>query len=59
MKTVWALMDNRRGSVGQAKGVLSALKELAPNEYQIVEKIWFIIAGPDYRIGYAVALYWD
>lgn len=38
MKTVWALMDNRRGSVGQAKGVLSALKELAPNEYQIVEK---------------------
>jgi mitochondrial fission protein ELM1 len=38
IKTIWALMDNRRGSVGQAKGVLNALKELAPTQYTIIEK---------------------
>lgn len=33
-KTIWALFDNRMGSVGQAKGVLQALGD----EYDIVEK---------------------
>lgn len=38
VKIIWALMDNRRGSVGQAKGVLKALMNSAPDQYQIVEK---------------------
>ena len=35
VKTIWALMDNRRGSVGQAKGILNALNE---KEFKIIEK---------------------
>ncbi|MBR3677150.1 MAG: mitochondrial fission ELM1 family protein [Alphaproteobacteria bacterium] len=35
VKTIWSLMDDRRGSVGQAKGVLNALN---PQEFEIVEK---------------------
>ena len=33
-KTIWAILDNRRGSVGQAKGVIEALS----NDFQIIEK---------------------
>ncbi len=35
VKTVWSLMDNRRGSVNQALGVLKALN---PSHFEIVEK---------------------
>ena len=35
VKTIWALMDNRRGSVSQAKGILNALN---PAEFNVVEK---------------------
>ena len=35
VKTIWALLDNRRGSVNQAKGVLNALN---PQQYKIIEK---------------------
>lgn len=35
VKTIWSLMDNRRGSVGQAKGVLDALDA---SLFEIVEK---------------------
>lgn len=34
-KIIWALLDNRRGSVGQARGVLDAL---AADRYTVVEK---------------------
>ena len=34
-KTIWALLDDRRGSVGQAKGVLQALDK---SQFEIVEK---------------------
>ena len=33
-KILWALMDNRRGSVGQAKGVIDAL----PKNIKVMEK---------------------
>ena len=35
VKTVWSLMDNRRGSVNQALGVLKALN---PSQFDIIEK---------------------
>lgn len=35
MKTIWSLMDDRRGSVGQARGVLKALDS---EKFTIVEK---------------------
>ena len=35
IKTIWSLMDNRRGSVNQAKGVLEALN---PSLFAIIEK---------------------
>lgn len=34
-KIVWALLDDRMGSIGQAKGVMQALD---PNEFEIIEK---------------------
>lgn len=34
-KVVWFLMDNRMGSVGQAKGIIQALDR---NEFEIIEK---------------------
>lgn len=34
-KTVWFLLDNRMGSVGQAKGIMQALD---PEKYEIIEK---------------------
>ncbi len=33
-KILWALMDNRRGSVGQAQGIINAL----PENFEVVEK---------------------
>ena len=33
-KTIWAILDNRRGSVGQAMGVLGLLSD----EFQVIEK---------------------
>ena len=35
VKTIWALMDDRRGSVGQAKGILNALDT---QKFKIIEK---------------------
>ncbi len=35
VKTIWALMDSRRGSVNQAKGILKALNS---RDFEIVEK---------------------
>jgi hypothetical protein len=35
VKTIWALMDDRRGSVGQAKGILNALDSA---KFNIIEK---------------------
>lgn len=35
VKTIWSLMDNRRGSVNQALGVLKALN---PSQFDIIEK---------------------
>ena len=34
-KIIWALLDNRMGSVGQAKGIM---QELSPEKFDVVEK---------------------
>jgi len=34
VKTIWAILDNRRGSVGQAMGVINDLS----NDFQVIEK---------------------
>ena len=34
-KVIWFLMDNRMGSVGQAKGIIQALDK---NLFEIIEK---------------------
>ena len=33
-KTIWALMDDRAGSVGQAKGIFPVIED----EFEIIEK---------------------
>ena len=35
-KTLWVLLDDRKGSVGQAKGIVEALS----GRMNIVEKVW-------------------
>lgn len=37
-KTIWALMDDRAGSVGQAKGIFPVIED----EFEIIEKRSYI-----------------
>lgn len=50
-KTIWFLLDNRMGSIGQAKGIMQFLDE---NKYEIVEKkieYNFLSGLPNFLIG--------